>query len=141
LMIIDQTDNADYFLYKYNLSKKDQKRIKLIQKFYQEKIQRKTFTEKNMNKIFYYQGKETVIDILKFKFIKSKKIDNNLKNLIYLFEKKNKPIMPINADLLMTKYKVPKGKILGDKLKMIEEEWVRNNFQISEIKLKGIIDP
>ena len=141
LMIIDQTDNADYFLYKYNLSKKDQKRIKLIQKFYQEKIQRKTFTEKNMNKIFYYQGKETVIDILKFKFIKSKKIDNNLKNLIYLFEKKNKPIMPINADLLMTKYKVPKGKILGAKLKMIEEEWVRNNFQISEIKLKGIIDP
>ena len=140
LMIIDETDNVDYFLYKYNLSKKDQRRIKLIKAFYQEKIQKKTFTEKNMNDIFYYEGKETVIDILKFKLIKTKKIDKNLKNLIYLFEKKNKPLMPINADLLMTKYKVPKGKILGDKLKMIEEEWVRNNFQISETKLKGIID-
>ena len=140
LMIIDETDNVDYFLYKYNLSKKDQRRIKLIQSFYQEKFQKKTFTEKSMNDIFYYEGKETVIDILKFKLIRSKKIDKNLKNLIYLFEKKNKPLMPINADLLMTKYKVPKGKILGDKLKMIEEEWVRNNFQISETKLKAIID-
>ena len=33
LMIIDGTDNADYFLYKFNLSKKDQKRIKIINEF------------------------------------------------------------------------------------------------------------
>ena len=26
LLIIDQTDNADYFLYKFNISKKDQKK-------------------------------------------------------------------------------------------------------------------
>ena len=48
--------------------------------------------------------------------------------------------MPINADTLMNEYKVPRGKILGDKLKMIEKEWVRNNFEISETKLKSIID-
>jgi len=140
LMIIDETDNADYFLYKYNLSKKDQKRIKLIHRFYLERTQKKIFTENNLNNIFYYEGKETVIDIIKFKLIKSKKIDKNLKNLIYSFEKKNKPTMPINADTLMNEYKVPRGKILGDKLKMIEKEWVRNNFEISETKLKSIID-
>ena len=38
LLIIDQTDNADYFLYKFNISKKDQKRIKLLMNFYKEKI-------------------------------------------------------------------------------------------------------
>ena len=139
-MIIDETDNVDYFLYKYNLSKKDQKRIKLIHRFYLERTQKKIFTENNLNNIFYYEGKETVIDIIKFKLIKSKKIDKNLKNLIYSFEKKNKPTMPINADTLMNEYKVPRGKILGDKLKMIEKEWVRNNFEISETKLKSIID-
>ena len=80
LMIIDETDNADYFLYKFNISKKDQKRIKIIDNFYKEKINSKTFTEKNMNKIFYYYGKKAVIDILNYKIIKSKKIDNNLKN-------------------------------------------------------------
>ena len=36
LMIIDTTDNADYFLYKFNISKKDQKRIKIIDSFYKE---------------------------------------------------------------------------------------------------------
>ena len=51
-MIIDDTDNADYFLYKYNISKKDQKRIKISDNFYKEKINSKTFTENNMNKFF-----------------------------------------------------------------------------------------
>ena len=29
--------------------------------------------------------------------------------------------MPVNADFLMKKYKIPEGKQLGEKLKMIEE--------------------
>tara|TARA_B100001093_G_scaffold118970_1_gene111573 strand:- start:300 stop:449 length:150 start_codon:yes stop_codon:yes gene_type:complete len=48
--------------------------------------------------------------------------------------------MPINADMLMIKYKVPEGKELGDKLKLIENEWVNNNFQISDTKLENIIN-
>jgi len=42
--------------------------------------------------------------------------------------------------MLMTKYKVPEGKELGDKLKLIENEWVNNNFQISDTKLENIIN-
>ena len=53
LAIIDDTDNTDYFLYRFNISKKDQKRIKIIDNFYKEKINSKTFTENNMNKVFY----------------------------------------------------------------------------------------
>ena len=48
--------------------------------------------------------------------------------------------MPIGADVLMTKYKIPEGKQLGTKLKMIEEEWVKNNFQISEKQVDNIIN-
>ena len=87
LMIIDTTDNADYFLYKFNISKKDQKRIKIIDNFYKEKINSKTFSENNLNKVFYYHGKEAIIDILCHKIIKSKKVDNNLKELIRHYEK------------------------------------------------------
>ena len=46
-MIIDGTDNTDYFFYKFNISKKDQKRIKILDNFYKEKITQKSFTEKN----------------------------------------------------------------------------------------------
>ena len=93
LMIIDGTDNADYFLYKFNISKKDQKRIKDIDNFYKEKINFKTFTENNMNKIFYYYGKETALDILNHRKIKSKKVDNSLNELIKHFENKETPFM------------------------------------------------
>ena len=50
------------------------------------------------------------------------------------------PTMPIGADVLMTKYKIPEGKQLGSKLKMIEEEWVKNNFQISDNLVEKILN-
>ena len=46
--------------------------------------------------------------------------------------------MPVKADILMKKYKIPEGKLLGDKLKLIEEEWVNNNFQISDQQIEII---
>ena len=139
LMIIDKTDNADYFLYKFNISKKNQKRIKIIDNFYKEKIGLKTFTENNLNKLFYYEGKQAVIDIINFKIINSKKVDKSLVDLVELFKKKSIPIMPISAKILMLKFKIPEGKQLGLKLKLIEEEWVKNNFYISDQKLDNII--
>lgn len=39
----------------------------------------------------------------------------------------------------MAKYNVPEGKILGNKLKLIEETWVQNSFQISEKQIQKII--
>ena len=46
--------------------------------------------------------------------------------------------MPVGAKVLMEKYDIPEGKTLGKKLKMIEEEWVNNNFQLSEKKISKI---
>jgi poly(A) polymerase len=140
LMVIDESDNVDYFLYKYNISKKNQKRIKVIDNFYKEKINSKTFTEKRMNKFFYFYGKEAVVDILNFKIIKSKKLDKTLTELSELYKDKVMPKMPIGADILMTKYKIPEGKELGSKLKIIEEKWVENNFKISDHQVEQIIN-
>ena len=139
LIIIDGTDNVDYFIYKFNISKKDEKRIKNINNFYLEKITSKTFSERNINKIFYYLGKEATMDILNFRIIKSKKLDKSLLELIKLFQNKPTPVMPIGANELITKYKIPEGKQLGVKLKLIEEEWAGNNFKISDQQIDNII--
>ena len=48
--------------------------------------------------------------------------------------------MPINADNLMIKYRIPEGKVWGDKLRMIEKEWVNNNFKISDQQIENIIN-
>ena len=138
LMIVDGTDNTDYFLYKFNISKKDQKRLKVIDFFYKEKTNLKNFTEKNFNKIFYFNGKQAVIDIINFKLFTSNKVEKKLIKLIEVYKDKVIPTMPIGANTLMTKYNIPEGKILGNKLKMIEEAWVENGFTISEKNIQKI---
>ena len=138
LMIVDGTDNTDYFLYKFNISKKDQKRLKLIDFFYKEKTNLKNFTEKNFNKIFYFNGKQAVIDIINFKLFTSNKVEKKLIKLIEVYKDKVIPTMPIGANTLMAKYNIPEGKTLGNKLKMIEEAWVENGFTISEKNIQKI---
>tara|TARA_B100000614_G_C14510663_1_gene478427 strand:- start:137 stop:1411 length:1275 start_codon:yes stop_codon:yes gene_type:complete len=140
LLTVDETDNVDYFLYKFNLSKKDQKRIKDIDNFYKNKLTSKDFIEKKLNKIFYYKGREAILDILNYKIFKSKKIDNDMVRLIKFYKDKKIPEMPVKADLLMSKYNISEGKLLGKKLKIIEEEWVNNNFRISDQQVEMIIN-
>jgi len=138
LLIIDGTDNADYFLYKFKVSNKDQKRLKNIDIFYREKVNIKNFTEKNLNRIFYYKGKEAVIDIINFKLFSSSKFEKKLIKLIDFYNSKITPILPVGADLLMSKFNIPEGKSLGNKLKIIEETWVQNGFQISDKQVQKI---
>ena len=81
-----------------------------------------------------------MIDILNFQILKSKRIEKNLIELIDHYRNKLVPKMPIGADFLMTKFNIPEGKQLGIKLKIIEEEWVKNNFQISDKEISYIIN-
>ena len=48
--------------------------------------------------------------------------------------------MPVGANVLMAKYKIPEGKQLGLKLKIIEEEWVKNDFKISDEQIEQIVN-
>ena len=139
LLIIDESDNFEFFMYKFNISKKDQKRLKIINNFFNEKISSKSFSERNLNKLFYYNGKQAIIDILSYKLFISKKIDKKLIDLLEIFKSKTIPIMPISAKILMSEHNIPEGKTLGNKLKMIEEEWVNNNFELSDKQISKII--
>ena len=140
LMVIDETDNVDYFIYKFNISKKDQKRLLFLNNFFSQKITKKTFLKKNLNKIFYFNGRESLNDIINFKIFKSKIIDTQLLQLIEDFKNKEVPIMPFKAKVIMERYNIPESKELGNKLKIIEEVWANNDFQISESEVKKIIN-
>jgi hypothetical protein len=59
--------------------------------------------------------------------------------LAEIYKDKIIPTLPIGANMLMSKYKIPEGKLLGIKLKLIEEIWVQNSFQISEKQIQKII--
>ena len=72
--------------------------------------------------------------------IKSKKSDHFLRELSQHYANTEVPLMPVSADLLMKKYEIPEGKQLGEKLKKIEEEWIKNNFKITDEQVNNIIN-
>ena len=140
LMIIDDSDNVDYFLFKFNVSNIDKKRILFLKGFYDEKINNNYFSEKNLRKVLYYNGKQSLKDLLYFKIFQSKKTNKKLINLIDFFKDKEVPIFPIKAKNLMEKHNIPEGKLLGIKLKKIEEKWINNDFKVSEKEVVQVLE-
>ena len=139
LMIVDGTDNVNYCIYKFNFSKKDQKRILFLNNFFSTKINSKTFSKKNLQKVLYFNGKQSLLDLLYFQIFRSKKVDKKLLEMIEFFKDKEPPLLPFRAITLMTEYNIPEGKKLGVKLKEIEKNWVENNFEISKLEVQKII--
>ena len=137
-LIVDGTDNADYFIYKFNISKKDQKRILFLNEYLKNKNNEK-FNTKNLWKILYFNGKDSLLDLINFHIFKSKKVDKKLENFLSFFKDKKVPTLPLKAATLMAKYNIPEGKELGLKLKQIENKWVDNDFRITEKEVEKII--
>ena len=74
LMIIDETDNSEYFIYKYKISNENKKRIRFLSNIYSKNLDKNIFKEKNLWKIFYYNGKDYLIDLIDFQLFQKKKI-------------------------------------------------------------------
>ena len=140
ILIIDETDNTDYFLYKYKLSNNDKKRIKFLYQNYPKLSDNNFFSEKNFHKLVYYNDKSLVIDLIDFKICVSKKDITKMIKLKNSIIETNKPIFPIKAKNLIDEYNLKEGRELGTKLKKIEDVWVQNNFKITNQEVNRIIN-
>ena len=139
LMIIDDSDNSEYFIYKYNISNEDKKKIRFLSNIYSKPFDKVIFQEKNLWKILYYNGQDYLNDLINFKIFQSKKIDNNLIKLKEFFSNKEAPKFEFKAKTLIDKFNYKEGKDLGNKLKEIEKFWIENSFNISDEELNKIV--
>ena len=139
LMIIDETDNAEYFLYKFNISNEEKKRIKFLKDIFSKPLDKKIFEEKNLWKILYFNNNNLLNDLINFQIFKSKKEDKKLIKLKEFFSSQLPPKFNVKATSLMEKFNLKEGKELGDKLKKIETTWINNSFKISEDQIEKII--
>ena len=137
LLIIDETDNSEFFLYKFNMSNESKKRINFLKEIYNKSNDKNTFSKNNLQKIFYFQGKSYLLDVIDFQLFRSNKKSNKLIELKKHFEKLEKPIFPIKAKIIMEKYNLKEGKELGQKLKYLENLWLENSFNISEKEVEN----
>ena len=138
LMIIDGSDNVNYVFYKYNLSNEAKNRINFINKIFPKILKKDLFDELNLKKLFYYNTRQNVIDLINFQIINNEKLNKKLIKMKKIFEKIDKPKLPIKADDLIRNYGLIEGVAIGKKMKEIEQIWIDNNFVINEDQIKKI---
>ena len=138
LLIIDETDNSNYFLYKFNLSNESKKKVNFLKEIYSKKVDKNIFLKKNLQKVLYFKGKSFLIDMIDYQLFQSNKKNKNLIQLREYFENIEKPSFPVKANMLMKKFNIKEGRELGQKLKNLETIWVENSFKISDKEIDKV---
>ncbi len=140
LLIVDKSDNYEYFCHKYKTSNTIKDRLKNISENFDKLKNIKFFSEKNIKKIIYSSNKTYAKDLVIFSLcMNKKKNDLNIKKLINYIYTCEIPKFPISGDYLK-KYGYETGQLLGNKLKSLEEKWIENDFMINEEEIKKSLD-
>ena len=138
LLVIDETDNSDYFMYKYNLPNELKDKINFLKYYSINKNINEILNKKELQKIFYYKEKSDLIDLIDFNLLYYKQ-SKKLSELKTYFEKLDKPTFPIKAQSLIDDYGYKEGRELGQKLKNLEIKWIENNFTLSKKDMEKIL--
>ena len=139
ILLIDKDNNHEYFCHKYNVSNDIKDELNLLANNLKLLQDNKDFFIKDMEKHVYFYNKNHLINLTILNFTSNTK--NSFKNFSETMKNilKSK-IQKFNID---GKYLIERGMregvLLGKVLRKIEEEWIENNFKISDDKVKEII--
>jgi len=139
ILLIDEKDNHEYFLHKYNASNKIRN---MLEKFSKNLIKLKSdkhFFEKDLIKNVYLDGKNHLIALNLINFsINSKVKEKDFSKIFNKILKIKVPVFPIDGEYLKQKG-MKEGQSLGKVLKILEKDWINNNFKISNERIEEII--
>ena len=132
LLIMDKSNDYEYFCHKYRISNKIKNRFKYIAKNYENVKRKNFFSEENIKKEIYLSSKNNVIDLLLFSTCINKGLEPfDIEKLIKYIKIYKVPKFPISGDYLK-EHGYESGQELGKKLKLLEEEWIKNNFVLDK---------
>ena len=139
ILITDNSKNHEYFCHKYSPSKYIKEKLNFINKKYLDFQANNKFFNENLKFHIYMYGKQNLHDlnIISFFSNKKKSLDEFL-SVKQKIEKLKIPKFPYDGKYLLSKG-IPEGKQLGKVLKILEEEWINNNYAIDEVKIDKII--
>jgi len=139
VLLIDEKNNHEYFIHKYNVSKKIKESLEKFNNNLIKLKNDKEFFEKNLIKNVYLNGKNHLIALNLINFsINSKVKINDFSKTLNKILKIKLPIFPIDGETLKQKG-MQEGQTLGNVLKTLEKEWINNNFKISNDRIEEII--
>tara|TARA_B100000963_G_scaffold142645_1_gene124179 strand:- start:1456 stop:2718 length:1263 start_codon:yes stop_codon:yes gene_type:complete len=139
VLLIDDKNTHEYFCHKYNVSNIVKDNLNLLAKNLKKIKENKGFFYEDIKKNIYLNGKDHLVNLNVLNFALNTKLKirdfseilkNILKSKTYKFN--------INGKYLM-KHGMQQGAMMGKVLKTIEEEWLKNNFKITQDQIKKII--
>jgi len=140
ILLIDKSDNCEFFLYKYKFSNKDRNKILFLLNKYKKINIKELLDEQKLVKLAYLDSTAEIIDLLVFLTFVLKGIDViTAEKCISFLDKLRLPVFPIKADYLKLKYNFSESKELGLVLKKLEQFWIDNDFIIDKNEIKNIL--
>ncbi len=140
ILLIDDNNNNEYFAHKYNISNELNENLNLIAKNYLIFQKNKEFFFRDLKKNTYFFGKTHLITLntLHFACNKKLKLDNYFK-VLNRIKKLEIPKFSFDGNFLKEKG-MKEGALIGKTLKLIESEWLNNDFKISDERVLQIIE-
>ena len=139
LLLIDEQNTQEYFSHKYNISNNIKENLNLFAKNLKLLKENKNFFNKDLEKNIYFYGKRHLISLNILNYVinpktNSKDFSNNLKRIL----KSRTHKLSFDGKYLINNG-MKQGKVMGEVLKQIENEWLNNNFKIDKERVKEII--
>ena len=131
LLILDESNDYEYFCHKYKTSNSIKNRFKNIAVNFENLKNKKFYSEENIKRLIYLSNKNDVRDLLLFSICANNKIKNLPIEMLNYVNNCKIPKFPFSGDYLK-QHGYETGQKLGKKLKLLEEKWIENNFVIDK---------
>ncbi len=139
ILLIDEKNNQEYFCHKYNVSNELKKKLNLFSSNYFKFKNDKNFFEKDLKKNIFQFGKEHLSELNTLNFLENKK--NNKAKYLRIHKEiyhSSIPKFPFDGSYLKKKG-IKEGEVIGKILGSLKNEWLNNNFKITDQKVIQII--
>ena len=139
VLLINDKNNHEYFAHKYNIPNNINDRLNSLANDLKLLRENKDFFGKDLEKNIYLNTKYHLIDLNILNYVcntkyKLKDFSEKLKNIL----QSKTYVFPFDGKYLIQNG-MQEGSTLGRVLKIIEKEWINNNFQISRDRVREII--
>ncbi len=139
ILLIDDKNSHEYFCHKYNVSNNIKDNLHLLAKNFKFLSENKNFFTKDLEKNIYLYKKNHLIELNILNFVINAKIKfKGFSETLNRILKSKSHEFTFDGKYLM-EHGMRQGLLIGRVLKQIEEEWINNDFKISEERVKEII--
>ncbi len=139
VILLDSSNNHEYFSHKYNVSNETKINLNLYAKLLGEIDSNKNFFRKDLRKNIFYHGREKIKSIfLIHNIINRKIITSKIFDFFKGVDETSIPEFPIDGNYLLN-HGIKSGKKIGELIKKFENQWIENDFNLDDEEIKTLI--